>query len=440
MPDAGVPFVVAVRANAHDVAVVIPEPIPNDHLFTFDAADAPEAGRFAVRAADRLARPVRPFADVPAIGGSHGDICLVLREDAAFAPDAQTDEAAALARRLNAEGLTVECVTNAADERIARADLVHIFGAVSSASTEAAIAAARAAGRPYVVSLEPLAAPDTGYAEDGLLTMLQLGNDSAAQEIFRDAYFRNALQIDGIPATLPAGEVQRRDRRFGAACAGATAVLLAPHDDVDAFCRRFGEIAPERVRCGGVLLAAEPPEEPVAASVPSGSFVLMHAPLVRRSNLHLAVTALAAAPYGIVVAGPVSDVDLAISLRRNAGRDVVFLPDPTDGVVAALYRRAAVFLEPSCRPAGVSRIVRAALCGALPLVPRSSPLAPLLDESAHLDTSTFARLASGAGAAIGRTDLAVAAALAAARFSALADQRTAFAAVLDAYAQAQAPA
>jgi hypothetical protein len=56
----------------------------------------------------------------------------------------------------------------------------------------------------------------------------------------------------------------------------------------------------------------------------------------------------------------------------------VVIADPSPGTVAALYRRAAVFVEPSLRPAGAARLARAVLCGALPLVPDRSALAPLI--------------------------------------------------------------
>lgn len=435
-----VPFVVATTAAGTAQTIVVPEPIPLDHLFTFDPADAPEKGRFCVRAANRITRPPRSVVIPAAAGGSGGSICLVLRDDAGYAPDADTDAAAELERRLIAEGLTVTRATGSTDPAIGAADLVHIFGAVWDPHVMSAIAAAKVAARPYVLSLEPIAVPYTRYVEDGLLAALRLGIDLADRRTYLGAYFDGKLQIDEIPFALDNEQIARNDRAFGRACSGAVAILLSPHDDVAVFRRRFPEVRPESVKLAGILVGAEPEEEIVSALVPPCPFMLVHAPLIRRSNVQFVLGALDEAPFPIVVAGQVSDVDLGITLRRISPRDALCLPDPTPALVAALYRQAAVYVDASHRPTGLGRIIRAAQAGAMPLVPHWSPFAALLGSEAIFDGSTFETAANDLRAAMARGDREKAAARLAAHFATFADPYSAFTDVVGTYAAAAAPA
>jgi len=435
-----IPFVVATSPWGHAPAIIVPEPVPHDHLFTFDPADAPEAGRFAVRAPDAPLHPVRTVVQAQVSGGSGGRICFVLREDAGYAPDADTDAADELERRLTAEGLTVDRVFGATVSAIAKADLVHIFGAVWDPHVMAAIAAANVAKRPFVITFEPLAVSYTRYVEDGLLAALRIGLDLTSREMYLRAYFDTKLQIDEIPFRLEPEQIAVNDRAFGRACAGAVAILLAPHDDAEAFCRRFPEISPERVKLAGVLVGAEPDEDDVAAFVPSRPFMLLHAPLIRRANVQFVLGALDEATFPIVIAGQVSDVDLGITLRRLSPRDAICLSDPTPGQIAALYRRAAVYVDASHRPTGLARIIRAAQAGVLPVTAHWSPFAGLLGAGSVFDGTTFEFGANDLTAAMARTDRERAAAQLAARLATLADPYAAFTDVVRAYTAAAASA
>lgn len=433
---ADVPFVVALEPGPDDTVVVIPVPVPQDHLFTFDPADAPEAGRFGVRARDRVERAVRTSVVPPAQGGSGGRVALVLRADAAFAADADTDACAELERRLRAEGLEASAMT-ASDGRVAQAGVVHIFGGIDDAHVGAAAQAARAAGVPYVLSVEPLA-PYAKYYEDGLVAALRIGADDVDQRYYLDLLYGRRLRFDDFPADLDVNAADARDRAFETVCAGAAAVLLAPCDAPEAFRARFPRVPAERVIGAPLMLAPEAPEDPVAALVPARPFLFIHAPFCRRSALGHVLSALGEAPFDVVVAGPVSEVDIAFSLRRVAGSGVVFLPDPTPGALAALYRRARAVLLPALRPAGAQRLVRAALCGALPLVPQRSPLAPLVPPECRFDEASSAltreRCAAAMAADPGRIVEPLAAVI-----GPLADQRAAFGAIVGAYARGAAP-
>jgi len=432
----GCAFAVAASAAPDVPAIVVPEPIPNDHLFTFDPADAPEAARFFARAVDAVTRPTRSVVAPAVARGSGGRVCFVLREDARYAPDADTDAADELERRLIAEGLTVGRVTAATDQPMNDADLYHVFGAAGDGHVVAAIKTAKAAVRPCVVSLEPLSSAYTRYIEDGLTVALRLGLDLTDRKKYVDAYFAGKLLIDEIPSALDDAQMKQRDRAFGRACADVLTVFLSPHDDVEAFVRRFPEIPRERVKLAGVLVGAEPAEDAIAAFLPPRRFAFMHAPLISRSNVQLVAGALDEAPFPIVIAGQVSDVDLGITLRRVSPRDAIFLPDPTPGQVAGLYRRAAIYIDASPRPTGLARIIRAAQAGAMPLVAHWSPVAPLLGRENVFDASTFETTARDISAAMARADCEARAARLAAYFAPMADPYSAFTDVVSAYAAA----
>jgi hypothetical protein len=435
---ADIDYVVSTSPSAQACQIVVPEPIAADHLFTFDPADAPEASRFSIRAIDNVRRPIRSVVSPVVTGGSGGTICFVLREDSGYAPDADSDAALELARRLRAEGFKVERAGPEADLSLLNADLIHIFGAVGEAHVVKAANSALTAGCPYIISLEPLANPDARYREEGLFSALQLGADLSDRNTYIDAYFRGKLQIDGIAIPNPA-ELARNDRAFGAACASAAAVLLSATDDIAAFCSRFPEVSVDHVRLAGVLVAAEPAEDAIAEHIPSKPFMFFHAPLIRRSNFQFVLAALDDAPYPVVVAGEISDVDLGITLRRLSSRGTVFLPDPTIGQIAALYRRAKLYVDASHRPTSLNRVIRAAQAGALPIVAHWSPIAHVIGRENVFDGTDFASASADLCAFMQRDDCSERAARLAALLAPLAEPYGAFTDVVGAYAQAADP-
>jgi hypothetical protein len=163
---------------------------------------------------------------------------------------------------------------------------------------------------------------------------------------------------------------------------------------------------------------------------------LMHAPIIRRSNVQFVLGALADMPCPIVVAGQMADVDLGITLRRVAPRDAIILPDPTPGQVAALYRRAAVFVDSAYRPMGLNRIFRAAGAGAMPVVPHWSPFARLLSQDNVFDGTTFEQAGRGLEKIMELRDGERRAARLAAHFAPMADPYSGFTDVVGAYAAA----
>jgi hypothetical protein len=86
----------------------------------------------------------------------------------------------------------------------------------------------------------------------------------------------------------------------------------------------------------------------------------------------------------LVIAGPCYDVDYLQTLRTIAPSAVI-LADPEAGVLSAIYRRAAVWVDAAPRPRSSAGLERATACGLLPVLATESPLARI----AGSDTPTF---------------------------------------------------
>jgi len=400
----GVERVIALQAGGDAYTVIVPEPTPCDHTYTFDPADSPEARRFAVYAAEQARGRARRADRIPgAFGGSGGVVALVLREDASYAPDSDSEAAFALERRLRAEGLDANVVFWSSSTTLAHADLIHVFGAVGETHVIAAMTMARELGLPYVVSLAPLAEPNALYEQNALTVALRLGLDETCREMYLSAQYRGTLLIDGL-ARFTADDIERQDRQFELLAVHATFLFLDPCEDSSAFLRRFPTLEGDRVGCAGAIVPDEPPEERVEAIVPNEAFAFVHAPFVLRSDLAATLTALSGHEVPLVVAGPIGDVEYAITLRRIAPRDTIILPDPTPGQVAGIYRHATLVIDTSRRPTGSTRLFRAALCGAVPLAPIASPLAALIHADDRLDFQAPDSFASCVRTALQRGD------------------------------------
>jgi len=81
-----------------------------------------------------------------------------------------------------------------------------------------------------------------------------------------------------------------------------------------------------------------------------------------------------------VIAGPVYDVEYLQTIRIAAPSAIV-LADAAPGIMSALYRRAAVWVDASSRPRSAAALTRAVDCGALPLLTANSPLLRIAGEA-----------------------------------------------------------
>lgn len=426
---------------ANALSVVVPQPVPLDVMFTFDEADAPPVRRFDVVAhALPPMRAIRGQADAPGTGGSAGTIVLGLREDALLSPDADTDAANELARRLRAEGLTVNVTGDPMAQAIAEADLVHIFGGYADSHIAAFAERAERAGIPYVLALEPVTDWST-WTETTLPIALRAGIDDEAIERLLVAYEARTLLVDDAPVTIPDDDVARVHASFERISQRAAALVVPSGADAARLRQRVPGIPIERVVIAGPVLAAEPHEDDIASRIPDRPFVLMHAPIATRSNLLFALWALRRSGIPIVIAGDGYDVNMLMHVNHLGGEHTIVVLDPTAGTLAALYRRAALWLDPMPHPRGIGRFMRAAGCGVLPIVPRSSPLAGLVESDAPTyEMPVFGSLVAAVHAGLDAPDRTILAAKIANRNAPLVDVNGAFGAIVGAYARVGNPA
>jgi hypothetical protein len=419
--------------------IAIPEPVPMDWPLTFDETDAPATGYFAVCAAAREPHARRNAERPRAATGSSGRIALLLRADAYVADDADVDEARELATLLQSIGIDARLFIDDREVSAFRPDLVHVFAGHGEPAWYGAAARLRAFAVPYVVSLEPLA--EYALWEERAMSFLSNVVDGDQRERFRSFFVRRSLTLPpGEPDVAPSADyVRRSDAETGELLRGAAAVLVA--GDGDRIRERFALPASLAVREAGTLLAPEPEDGEARAFVPNRPFAFAHGPVVPRNHVLSLIDALRGSDVPLVIAGPISDVLYGARIARAALDGVITIADATGGELAALYRRATLFIDPSLRPAGTARVARAALCGAFPLVPARSPLARLVPYVATYDSVDRRTIRAVVETAL--SDPAAARAAAGSVAAAVAprtDLVRTFAAILEEYARSTAPA
>jgi hypothetical protein len=349
----------------------VPRPVALDVYTTFDRADAPVVTTFAVRGADGPERVPNRMPRRPSVGGSAGVVRVALRDDAWAARDVDTDEATELTARLAGEGIDAQAISYSRSTTEA-CDLVHYYATYDDPAFLSAAESRRASGGSYAVTLAPQTGW-TGWAEEGHFLLGQLAHDDGRERLYRSAFEGGHLQMEGVANHEDPAERAAREARFAAVVAGASAIFLAPGEDVEAFHERYPAARPGTVSTLGPFIADEPASAAIGALVGDEPFALLHGSTINRNRQLPVVTALARANIPCVLAGPLADVYLGVTVRRYGGPRTVYLTDPTAGELAALYRRATLFVDGSPRPLGYARIVRATLCGALPVVPSDSP-------------------------------------------------------------------
>jgi hypothetical protein len=360
------PVVVRADGDGPD-AVPIVAPLPANVMVSFDPADGPVVGSFTVEhASSPDARPARPSPVPPPVGGSAGRIALVLRPDAASLPDADVDEARALANGLSAEGFTVTIATRVADLAAFGPDLVHLFGLRNGEHAAAVAAWASEARVPLAVH---------AYHEDpaagaywGAMVTRYCFAYSADDRNVRDylgLLAKRAVEVDGVGAR----------QRFAPPAAGfdraetvlREAAVVFVHSE-----RERDAIAPLRPSAATLLvpplpLAFDEPA-PIGGLVGRDPFVLVHAPLESAGNQLLVGRAAASLGVPIVMAGPVAEPAYVDLVREFAADGVRLIPEPTSGQLAALYRSAAIVADVAWLGRGHARICQAALAGSTPVV------------------------------------------------------------------------
>ena len=417
--------------------VNVAAPIPSEVMVSFDPDDAPPVRTFGVdcevAVALRGTRGGRSFAE----GGSAGRILILVRDDAFRTPDSDSEDAHELARRLNGEGFTadVRAASTAADP--ASYDLVHAFAGIRPQEFVGMLSRARAAGLPVVVTAAVEDVAVQGVWGSGIVpTALSLGADEAQLVSHLELVAAHRLEADGYHP-----KHQEPFVGYG----GALRDLYALADSVlvsgpaeEALVRRYGftgQVAHVQAYLNTMI---EP--EPIAHIAGTAEFALAHAPVEGRSNLFMAVRAALANDIPLVIAGPINDASYYHALLAWGDERISFVPQPSPGEIAALYRRARVFVDVSWIRFGLRRSAQAAVSGCALLTASGSYAAQywrpgLWEADPAGETSVSRALGDAWYAAAERRDAIDACAE---RVAGMCDPRAALVATVQAYAHAAA--
>jgi hypothetical protein len=338
-------------------------PLPADMMLAFEVAEPAVPASFSVVATrEPFARTAERIPMPSIAAGSAGRIALVVRPDGAFVPDADTDEAAALARVLRIEGFQAEVLMGVEALAAFAPDLVHLFGVRPGAYARRVAEWSNAQRKPLVVHAFHESPSHGGYW-GAMVAPYCFGYsaDDRSVSTYLDLLARRAVEVDGVTANAafapPSAGLADSERVLGL----ADVVLVNSEREREAL-ERFRQRRPTFVVPPLPINDAEP--APVAAYVGADPFILVHAPIGPEANQ--LVLARAAADLGVtmVFAGAVADPAYAERLREFVPAAVCLLDEPAPEITAGLYRAAAVIAAASWTARGHGRLLTAAAFGA----------------------------------------------------------------------------
>jgi hypothetical protein len=357
---------------------------------SFDVADAAPVRRFYVRAREPILRTNR-LAAAPVIGGSEGRIAIVIRDDGLVAPEADVDQARALADALRAQGFDAR-LTVASAARAQDCDLIHLFGYRHAPQFEYVLDEAQRLDVPVVST--PMFddfAKESLWGTSAIRTMLSGVRDDATQRSIEQGLGARLIMTDADNARGKGAFDETLVRRMFAQCRSA---IFASRAEEAAVRSRFDFSGSSRI----VPCVPAPPvsPEPIGALCGADEYVLVHAAVEPRANQWIALRAAAAAGVACVLVGTVEDSEYYQSVLEAAGDGVIWLAEEslTPGQLEALYAGARVYVDLSWAGHGAARIVRAAAHGVMPVVSFALPLSELWPEltggvdPASLDSAT----------------------------------------------------
>ena len=355
--------------------VPVVDGLPLDVGIVFDSAEAPVRRWFAVeRAPEPAPRPLPELRYAPA-GGSGGQIAIVLgRPGAADRPSADTDEAAALAAALGAEGFDARIMAGL--DELAGADLIHLVGTRDGRWARAVVDAGRRLGVPVAVHAHDDDAANGGWwGAEVTRFCFEYGSDERDVANYLAMLARRAVVVGAARADQPYAPDGAGTDEAASALRDAAVVCAATEEEADAVRRRSGRRGPVVV-VPPLAGAVEP--APVGRLVGPDPFLLVHAPIGPGGNQLLVARCAADAGLPLVVAGPVEDASYLERVREFGGpRLIVLAGEPAPAVAAGLRAAAAVVVDGAWLGHGGSRIAAAALAGArLALADRRRFVAP----------------------------------------------------------------
>ncbi|MGB8796524.1 MAG: hypothetical protein WCC70_03110, partial [Candidatus Aquilonibacter sp.] len=340
---------------------------------SFDIADAEPVREFYVQAREPILRANR-LTDAPVIGGSAGRIAIVIRDDGLIAPEADVDQARALAAALCEQGFDAR-LTVASAARAEGCDLIHLFGHRHVAQFDYILDEAKRLDVPVVAT--PLL-DDFGneslWGTAAIRTMLSGTRDQATQQtIERGLAARLVLTDAASERGKPAYDEQLLQRMF----AQCRAAIFATRVEEAQARSRYGFSGSSRLMPCVPAQAVSP--EPIGALCGADEYILVHAAVEPRANQWISARAAAAIGATCVLVGTVEHVEYYQSVIEAAGHGLIWLPEEglTAGQLEALYAGARIYADFSWAGHGAARLVRAAAHGTVPAMSASLGLAEL---------------------------------------------------------------
>jgi hypothetical protein len=364
--------VVRLDVGGEDALGVV-DPLPIDVGFVFDPLEGPQRRWFTVDRVAASARRTPPAAwrSVPQ-GGSAGRIAIVVgRGDAKRHPGADTDEAAAVAAGLTAEGFEVVEAHDPAD--LAGADLVHVFGTSDGTRVRAIVDAARRARIPSALHAYE-EDPASGGWWGATVTRLcfEYGADEASVGRYLGMLARHAVTVEQATAEGLYAPPEAALEDGAAALRDASIVFTTSDQESLTVMRRSGRRA---------LLAVVPPlvgsAEAADVSMLAGPdpYVLVHAPIGPAANQLLVARAAVEARVPLIVAGPVVDASYLERIREFGGRDLMVVPEPSAAGAAGLRAAAGVIVDVAWLGTGAARLAAGIVAGAHLVIADRRPFA-----------------------------------------------------------------
>ncbi len=380
------------------VTIGVAPPLPADLMLAYRLGDGPAAAHFSVTTArEPYTRPTPDIAVAPPVGGSAGRVTIVVRPDAVALPDSDTDEAAALAEALRAEGLTVAVVAGIDELDASAPDLVHLFGTRPGAYARRVAEWASEHRKPFVVHAFHEAPAQGGYW-GAMVAPYCFGysGDDRSVSTYLELLARRAVEVDGVGATTrfapPTMGLADTERVLGLAD-----VVFVNSE------RELRAVEPFRHRRPTFIVPPLPliavPAQPVGALAGSDPFVLCHAPIGPEGNQLILARAAAAVGVPLVIAGPVDDPQYAERLREFAPDQLRLLEEPSPSVTLGLYRSAAVVADAAWIARGHGRLLTAAAHGAAIVCSRTRWVDLPDQENWAVDPADLTNVARGIGQA-----------------------------------------
>jgi len=338
---------------------------------SFDVSDSAPARHFRVRSPEPALRPSR-LKSPPVIGGSSGRIGIIVRDDGLRAPEADTDQAQALAAALRAQAFDASVIVASA-ARADAYDLIHLFGYRHVAQFERVLSDARTSGVPVVITpglddFEREAA--WGSAVVTLLTSALI--DDGFRGVVEAKLAERRLEVgDGVPR----GTISYDEGMVRAMLAQARAAIFASEAEEIAARQSLGFSGASRWVPSLGAVSVSP--EPVGALCGFDQYVLVHAAFEPRANQAAVLRAAAHAGLPCILTGTVEHGDYYQNALTLAGPGAVWLPQEmlSEGQLSALYAGARVFADFAWSGHGAARIVRAASYGCGLVISSALPLA-----------------------------------------------------------------